>query len=61
MPAPEDIGETPSHGCVCLTNWDAAELAAMSLPGTVVRFDDQDSPIVPAPIPVSEGKRQAAP
>jgi lipoprotein-anchoring transpeptidase ErfK/SrfK len=28
-PEPSKIGHTQSHGCIRLTNWDAAELAAM--------------------------------
>jgi lipoprotein-anchoring transpeptidase ErfK/SrfK len=28
-PAPENIGETESHGCIRLTNWDALDLASM--------------------------------
>ncbi len=53
-PAPEDIGKTQSHGCIRLTNWDAVDLAAMARPGTVVRFDDQDLPVAPPSVPVSE-------
>jgi lipoprotein-anchoring transpeptidase ErfK/SrfK len=33
-PEPSTIGKTQSHGCIRLTNWDAAELAAMVTPGT---------------------------
>ena len=32
-PEPSRIGHTTSHGCIRLTNWDAAELAAMVKPG----------------------------
>jgi lipoprotein-anchoring transpeptidase ErfK/SrfK len=32
-PEPSSIGKTQSHGCIRLTNWDAAELAAMVTPG----------------------------
>jgi lipoprotein-anchoring transpeptidase ErfK/SrfK len=53
-PAPEDISKTQSHGCIRLTNWDAVDLAAMVRPGTVVKFEDVDSP-APRPGPVSEG------
>jgi lipoprotein-anchoring transpeptidase ErfK/SrfK len=56
-PDPEDIGKTESHGCIRLTNWDAVDLAAMTRPGTVVRFEDQDSPVAPLSVPVSEGQR----
>ena len=31
-PDPGDIGKTASHGCVRLTNWDAAELAKAVIP-----------------------------
>ena len=53
-PAPEDIGKTQSHGCIRLTNWDAANLAALAREGTVVRFEDQDSPVVQPAASVSE-------
>ena len=33
---PSTIGRTQSHGCIRLTNWDAAELAQMVAPGTPV-------------------------
>jgi lipoprotein-anchoring transpeptidase ErfK/SrfK len=33
-PEPATIGKTQSHGCIRLTNWDAAELAEMVTPGT---------------------------
>ncbi len=33
-PAPSRVGHTTSHGCIRLTNWDAAELASMVKPGT---------------------------
>lgn len=35
---PATIGRTESHGCVRLTNWDAARLADMVKPGTKVIF-----------------------
>jgi lipoprotein-anchoring transpeptidase ErfK/SrfK len=54
-PTPDAIGKTGSHGCIRLTNWDAADLAAMAHPGTVVRFEDQGSPVA-AVIPVDEAK-----
>ena len=44
-PEPANIGKTESHGCIRLTNWDAVDLAAMVRPGTVVKFDDEDSPV----------------
>jgi lipoprotein-anchoring transpeptidase ErfK/SrfK len=37
-PEPGRIGQTESHGCVRLTNWDAARLASLVKPGTMVRF-----------------------
>jgi lipoprotein-anchoring transpeptidase ErfK/SrfK len=33
-PEPGLVGRTESHGCIRLTNWDAAELAALVAPGT---------------------------
>ena len=61
-PAPETIGKTQSHGCVRLTNWDAFDLAAMVRPRTVVKFEDEDSPVVPAPAAATgiERPRRAA-
>jgi lipoprotein-anchoring transpeptidase ErfK/SrfK len=35
---PSTIGRSESHGCVRLTNWDAAKLAGMVKPGTKVVF-----------------------
>jgi lipoprotein-anchoring transpeptidase ErfK/SrfK len=32
-PEPSRVGKSQSHGCIRLTNWDAAELAAMVAPG----------------------------
>jgi len=37
---PALIGHAESHGCVRLTNWDAARLAAMVRPGTPVIFEE---------------------
>ncbi|HEY3622868.1 MAG TPA: L,D-transpeptidase [Roseiarcus sp.] len=56
-PAPEAIGHAESHGCIRLTNWDAVDLALMARPNTVVRFDDQDSPVAPLSVPLSERQR----
>lgn len=38
-PDPETIGRAQSHGCVRLTNWDAARLAGMVNTATKVRFE----------------------
>lgn len=59
-PEPDAIGKTQSHGCIRLTNWDAVGLAAVVRPGTVVRFADDDMPVVPGPAAVSGNKRPAA-
>jgi lipoprotein-anchoring transpeptidase ErfK/SrfK len=37
-PEPGHVGRTASHGCVRLTNWDAARLVALVKPGTPVHF-----------------------
>ena len=37
-PNPETIGRAQSHGCIRLTNWDAARLAMMVKPGTKAVF-----------------------
>lgn len=37
-PNPEKIGRTESHGCIRLTNWDAARLSLMVKPGTPAIF-----------------------
>ena len=37
-PEPGNIGRTQSHGCVRMTNWDAARVAALVKPGTPVTF-----------------------
>jgi lipoprotein-anchoring transpeptidase ErfK/SrfK len=39
-PSPEKIGRTESHGCIRLTNWDAARLAMMVKPGTPAVFQE---------------------
>ena len=39
-PDPSKIGKTESHGCVRLTNWDAAELAKLVKRGVSVEFTD---------------------
>ena len=38
-PEPQTIGRTQSHGCVRLTNWDAARLAEMVTGSTDVLFE----------------------
>jgi lipoprotein-anchoring transpeptidase ErfK/SrfK len=37
-PEPGNVGHTESHGCVRLTNWNAARVAALVKPGTPVLF-----------------------
>ena len=37
-PEPAQISKTSSHGCIRLTNWDAAELAKLVKPGVTVKF-----------------------
>ena len=37
-PEPSRVGHTESHGCVRLTNWDAARVASLVKPGTPVLF-----------------------
>lgn len=37
-PEPQNIGRTASHGCVRMTNWDAARVALMVKPGTPAIF-----------------------
>ena len=37
-PEPSHIGHTESHGCVRMTNWDAARVAALIKVGTPVAF-----------------------
>jgi lipoprotein-anchoring transpeptidase ErfK/SrfK len=39
-PEPSRIGKAESHGCVRLTNWDAAELAALVKEGVAVEFQE---------------------
>jgi lipoprotein-anchoring transpeptidase ErfK/SrfK len=41
-PEPSTIGKTQSHGCIRLTNWDAAELASLVAPGTPVELTRVD-------------------
>lgn len=37
---PQTIGSAESHGCIRLTNWDAARLAQMIKPGTPARLQE---------------------
>lgn len=39
-PEPSQISKSSSHGCIRLTNWDAAELAKLVKPGVKVTFVD---------------------
>lgn len=39
-PEPHTIGRAESHGCIRLTNWDAARLALMVKPGTPAVFQE---------------------
>ncbi len=39
-PSPNLVGHAQSHGCVRLSNWDAARLAALVRPGTRVVFTE---------------------
>ncbi|HWI85948.1 MAG TPA: L,D-transpeptidase family protein [Sphingomonas sp.] len=39
-PTPETIGRTESHGCIRLTNWDAARLSLMVKAGTPAAFQE---------------------
>ncbi len=39
-PEPQTIGRTQSHGCIRLTNWDAARLAQMVRPGVAAVFQE---------------------
>lgn len=39
-PEPQTIGRSESHGCIRLTNWDAARLALMVKPGTPAIFQE---------------------
>ena len=39
-PEPQSIGRTESHGCIRLTNWDAARLSLMIKPGTPAVFQE---------------------
>jgi len=49
-PNPELIGRAASHGCVRMTNWDAARLAQMVGPGTPVIFEGKRRKPRPSPV-----------
>jgi len=44
-PDPSRISKTSSHGCVRLTNWDAAELGKLVKPGIEVTFKEASNSI----------------
>ena len=48
-PEPANIGKTESHGCVRLTNWDAARLASLVKKGTPVIFIAPGAPATQSP------------
>jgi lipoprotein-anchoring transpeptidase ErfK/SrfK len=39
-PEPQTIGRTESHGCIRMTNWDAARLSLIVKPGTPAIFQE---------------------
>jgi lipoprotein-anchoring transpeptidase ErfK/SrfK len=39
-PEPSEVGHTASHGCIRLTNWDAARVATLVKQGTPVVFEE---------------------
>jgi lipoprotein-anchoring transpeptidase ErfK/SrfK len=43
-PDPDLVGKTASHGCVRLTNWDAAALGKAVKKGTPVEFTGEEQP-----------------
>jgi len=60
-PEPKNISKTQSHGCIRLTNWDALNLAGMVRRGTLVKFEDEDIPVVPLATSAREMGTQAVP
>ena len=60
-PEPKNISKTQSHGCIRLTNWDALDLAGMVRPGTLVKFEDEDIPVVPLSTSAKATGTQAVP
>ena len=43
-PDPDLVGKTASHGCIRLTNWDAAALGKAAKKGTRVEFVGEEQP-----------------
>jgi lipoprotein-anchoring transpeptidase ErfK/SrfK len=43
-PDPDIVGKTASHGCIRLTNWDAAALGKAVKKGTPVEFTGEEQP-----------------
>jgi len=60
-PEPKNISKTQSHGCIRLTNWDALDLAGMVRRGTLVKFEDEDIPVVRLSTSAREMGTQAVP
>ncbi len=60
-PEPKNISKTQSHGCIRLTNWDALDLAGMVRRGTLVKFEDEDIPVVPFSTSATATGTQAVP
>jgi lipoprotein-anchoring transpeptidase ErfK/SrfK len=54
-PDPETIGESQSHGCVRLTNWDAMALARGVRPGVRVVFVSRPAETPEQPTPDGVG------
>ena len=57
-PEPSNIGHTESHGCVRLTNWDAARLAALVQAGNARAVSSDEAP--PAARPRSGSRSSPA-
>ena len=58
-PEPSRIGKTQSHGCIRMTNWDAAELAKIVAPGTpaILQEGPFAAPTSVAPAPAAPPDR----
>lgn len=54
-PEPSTIGQTTSHGCIRLTNWDALELGRLVSPGTaaVLEKERTEAPARPTDAPAA--------